>query len=67
MQEDAPGWLEAIDSELSALKQTKTYSVVSELPEERHTIPNHWVFRKKLNANATLARRKARLVVKGFK
>ena len=67
MQEDAPSWLEAVDSELSALKQTKTYSVVSELPEERHTILNRWVFRKKLNANAILARRKARLVVKGFK
>ena len=40
MQEDAPSWLKAIDSELTSLKKTNTYSIITELPEERVAIGN---------------------------
>jgi hypothetical protein len=40
MQEDAPNWFKAIDSELNLLKETKTYSIVIELPKGRVAIGN---------------------------
>lgn len=66
MREDAPSWLEAVDSELRSLKESKTYSIVAELPEGRQAVANRWVLKKKLNIDGSLARRKARLVVKGY-
>jgi hypothetical protein len=36
------------------------------LPAHRRAIPCMWVFKRKLNANGTIERYKARLVIKGF-
>ena len=38
MREDAPSWLEAVDSELQSLKECKTYIVVAELPDQKQSI-----------------------------
>jgi hypothetical protein len=65
MQEDAPAWKAALLSELESLKNTSTFLIVR-IPENRRVIRSRWVLRKKLDANGDLARRKARVVIKGF-
>jgi hypothetical protein len=66
MQENAPGWLKAIKEELSSIKAAKTYSVVKELPEGRTAIGCKWVLRRKFHVKGSIARLKARLVIKGY-
>lgn len=65
LREDAPKWQEAILAELRSLESTKTFSVVP-IPKDRKVIRSRWVLRNKLDAQGALARRKARLVIKGF-
>ena len=45
--------------------QRKTWELVS-LPAGRKTVRCKWVFKKKMNADGTVARYKARLCAKGF-
>ena len=67
MKEDAPAWLEAIKAELKSIKEAKTYSVVRELPKGRTVIGCKWVLRRKFNVDdGSIARKKARLVIKGY-
>jgi Reverse transcriptase (RNA-dependent DNA polymerase)/GAG-pre-integrase domain len=65
MKEDAPEWKKAIMAELQSLKETNTYRVV-ESPKGRKVISSRWVLRRKFDHLGHLARRKARLVIKGF-
>ena len=65
MKEDTPEWMKAFASELQSLKDTNTYRVV-ETPRGRKVIASRWVLRKKFDHLGRLARRKARLVIKGF-
>lgn len=58
-------WKSAIDTELSALDENGTWTIVDR-PSNRKTIKNKWVFCKKLNSDGTIARYKARLVAKGY-
>ena len=67
MKEDAPAWLEAIKAELKSIKEAKTYSVVRELPKGRTAIGCKWILRRKFNVDdGSVARKKARLVIKGY-
>ena len=54
-------WEEACDKEISALKRTKTFSLV-ERPKDRKIIPSKWVFTIKDNGLY-----KARIVVQDFR
>jgi hypothetical protein len=65
IQEDAPVWKDALLSELQSLKNTGTFLIVP-IPKDRRVIRSRWVLRKKLDAKGDLARRKARVVIKGF-
>src|SRR5204862_418681 len=54
-------------AELKSIKQAKTYSVVRELPKGRTAIGCKWVLRRKFNVDdGSVARKKARLVIKGY-
>src|SRR5436189_2191398 len=67
MKEEAPAWLEAIKAELKSIKEAKAYSVVRELPKGRTAIGCKWVLRRKFNVDdGSVARKKARLVIKGY-
>eukprot|EP00873_Tetraselmis_striata_P021410 jgi/Tetstr1/441674/TSEL_029899.t1 len=57
-------WAQAVESEFNSLEKQGTW-VVCELPEERTAIPSKWVFKVKYNADGSIARFKARLVVQG--
>ena len=58
-------WLKAMNEELIALENTKTWEICS-LPPGKHAIGCKWVYKVKLNADGTLERCKARLVAKGY-
>lgn len=57
-------WLRAMDSEITSLKENKTW-VLQELPPSRKAIPCKWVYKIKRNPDGTVDKFKARLVVKG--
>ncbi|XP_048502864.1 uncharacterized protein LOC125498655 [Beta vulgaris subsp. vulgaris] len=60
-----PLWVKAMDSEISALTDNKTWDVVS-LPKGKKPIGCKWVYRIKRKADGSIDRYKARLVAKGF-
>ncbi|KAI0992502.1 hypothetical protein K3495_g15683, partial [Podosphaera aphanis] len=67
MVEDKKLWTEAIFSELKSLEKTGTFTIMKgQLPKARKVISSKTVLRKKLKSDGTLARRKARIVVRGF-
>ena len=64
-QADAHLWKDAINKELEQLQQLKSWTVV-DLPPDRQTVKEKWVFRRKRDAFGAVERYKARLVGKGF-
>lgn len=60
-----PLWIEAMEKEIKALNDNKTWDIV-ELPPGKKPIGCKWVYKTKLHADGTLERCKARLVAKGF-
>jgi hypothetical protein len=58
-------WDEAVNKELTALKDAGTWSIV-EKPEGVNVIGCKWVFRIKWNADGEIDKYKARLVAKGY-
>jgi hypothetical protein len=58
-------WTNAVKTELSALMNTNTWSLVT-LPPHKKAIGCKWVFKLKLHADGSVERYKARLVAKGF-
>ena len=60
-----PKWCEAMQTELSALENQKTWSLVP-LPPHCRPIGSKWVFRIKHKSDGSVERYKARLVAKGF-
>ncbi|XP_074288906.1 uncharacterized protein LOC141614050 [Silene latifolia] len=59
-----PQWKKAMKSEVDALERNKTWTLV-DLPPNKKAIGSKWVYRIKYNANGTIERYKARLVVMG--
>jgi hypothetical protein len=55
-----------MDEEMENLKMHNTFSLCP-LPNDRFSIPVHWVFKTKYLPNGSIERYKARLVAKGFK
>jgi hypothetical protein len=67
LQDDKEAWMESIKNELKALKETGTYKIMfGEVPKGRKLISSKLVLRNKIHENGSLARRKARLVIRGF-
>lgn len=60
-----PRWVEAIQLEIAALEEKKTWTVV-DLPPNKSPIGCKWIFKIKYKASGEVERFKARLVVKGF-
>jgi Reverse transcriptase (RNA-dependent DNA polymerase) len=60
-----PKWQEAINSELQALEQNKTWTM-EPLPSGKRPIGCKWIFKIKYNSDGTVERYKARLVAKGY-
>jgi hypothetical protein len=54
-----------MEEELRNLQESHTM-VALQLPENRRAIPCMWIFKRKWNADDTLERCKARLVIEGF-
>ena len=65
---EAAEWREAMQAEWSALEQNETRDVANPgvLPRGKKPIRTKWVFKRKLHADGSVARYKARLVAQGF-
>jgi hypothetical protein len=59
-------WKAACDDEMSSLVKLKTWTMVDASECKRRPISCRWLFRIKSNPDGTVARYKARLVVRGF-
>jgi len=62
---DRQSWIEAMQAELDNLNGKGTWTG-SELPRGRVPITAKWVFKRKTNADGSIAKYKARLVARGF-
>lgn len=58
-------WMEAMEAELEMINKNETWELVSR-PENKKVIGVKWVYRTKYNADGSLNKHKARLVVKGY-
>lgn len=58
-------WIKAMREELGAINRNETWELV-DLPEGKSAIGLKWVFKTKYNADGSIERHKARLVVKGY-
>ncbi|KAG8491216.1 hypothetical protein CXB51_014346 [Gossypium anomalum] len=58
-------WKRAMEAELDMIQKNQTWDLVKR-PEKKKVIGVRWVFRAKFNADGSLNKHKARLVVKGY-
>ena len=62
---DAEKWKEAMETEMGTINKMGTWKL-EELPKERETIGNKWVFIRKRDEKGNIIRYKARLIAQGF-
>uniref|UniRef100_A0A1X7VXK3 Reverse transcriptase Ty1/copia-type domain-containing protein n=1 Tax=Amphimedon queenslandica TaxID=400682 RepID=A0A1X7VXK3_AMPQE len=62
---EADKWKEAMEREMESLKANDVYDLV-ELPKNKEVIGSKWIFRRKINADGSVERYKARLVAQRF-
>jgi hypothetical protein len=60
-----PEWQKAMQEEISIIEMNCTLELIDR-PSDKIIISVKWVFRTKLNADRTINKHKARLVVKGM-
>ncbi|OIS98633.1 putative mitochondrial protein, partial [Nicotiana attenuata] len=58
-------WIDAMKEELTMIEKNDTWELVNR-PQNRKIIGVKWVYRTKLNADGSVNKHKARLVVKGY-
>ncbi|GJZ36967.1 putative RNA-directed DNA polymerase [Tanacetum coccineum] len=63
---EGPRWKEAIKSEIDSILQNHTWELV-DLPPGCKPLGYKWIFKKKMKADGTIDKYKARLVIKGFR
>ena len=62
---EAPFWKEAVNSEIESILQNHTWELV-DLPPSCKPLGYKWIFKRKLKADKSIDKYKARLVVKGY-
>jgi len=62
---DATFWKEAIKSEIDSLESNKTWELI-DLPKGCKPISSKWILKRKLRADGSIDKYKARLVSRGF-
>lgn len=63
---EGPQWKEAIESEIDSILQNYTWELVN-LPPRSKPLGYKWIFKRKMKANGSIEKYKARLVIKGYK
>ena len=63
---EAPYWKEAINDEVESILQNHTWELV-DLPPSSKPLGYKWIFKKKMKADGSIDKYKARLVIKGYK
>ena len=63
---EAPYWKEAINDEVESILQNHTWELV-DLPLSSKPLGYKWIFKKKMKADGSIDKYKARLVIKGYK
>ena len=63
---EAPYWKEAINDEVESILQNHTWELV-DLPPGEKPLGYKWIFKKKMKADESIDKYKARLVIKGYK
>jgi hypothetical protein len=63
---EAPLWKEAINSEIESILQNHTWEL-TDLPRGCKPLGYKWIFKRKLKADGSIDKYKARLVVKGYR
>ena len=63
---ETPYWKEAINDEVESILQNHTWELVDLLPGSK-PLGYKWIFKKKMKANGSIDKYKARLVIKGYK
>ena len=63
---EAPFWKEAIKSEVESILQNHTWELV-DIPPRNKPIGYKWIFKRKLKADGSIDKYKARLEAKGYR
>ena len=63
---EAPYWKEAINDEVESILQNHTWELM-DIPPGSKPLGYKWIFKKKIKADGSIDKYKARLVIKGYK